>query len=70
MIWDGKPDPVDPSISQDDKSIGRVSSVAWLPPFEQHIGLAIVKRQADTDRLVTAAGAAAVITSVPFELEP
>ena len=70
LIWDEKPDPVNPAISQDDKAIGRVSSVAWLPPFEQYIGLGIVKRQADTDLPVTAAGAAAVITSVPFELEP
>jgi folate-binding protein YgfZ len=70
LIWEGKPDPTNPSIYQDDKPIGRVSSVAWLPPFEQHIGLGIVKRQADTDRLVTAAGATAVITSIPFELEP
>ena len=70
LIWEGKPDPTNPTISQDNKPIGRVSSVAWLPPFEQHIGLGIVKRQVDPDRLVTAAGATAVIAAIPFELEP
>ena len=70
LLWDGTPDPADPSIRQDDKDVGRVTSVAWLSPFEQHIGLGIVRQQIDASRALTAGGAPAVIAPLPFELEP
>jgi folate-binding protein YgfZ len=70
LMWDGTPDPASSSILQDEKVVGRVTSVAWLPPFEQYFGLGIVRRQADSDRTITAAGAPALIAQLPFELEP
>ena len=70
LMWDGTPDPASSSILQDEKVVGRVTSFAWLPPFEQYVGLGIVRRQADTDRTITAAGAPALIVQLPFELEP
>ncbi len=70
LMWDGTPDPASSSILQDEKVVGRVTSIAWLPPFEQYFGLGIVRRQADTDSTITAAGASALIVQLPFELEP
>jgi folate-binding protein YgfZ len=69
LLWDGTPDPSDPSIRQEDREVGQVTSVAWLAPFEQHIGLGIVRR-IDASRVLTAAGAPALVTPLPFELEP
>jgi hypothetical protein len=47
-----------------------LTSVAWLSPFEQYVGLGIVRQKADNDRTITAAGAPASIVQLPFELEP
>lgn len=69
LIWDGEPDPTQPSIRQDDRAVGRISSLAYLQPFRQYIGLGLVRREIDHD-LPTAAGDAPVeITRLPFQFE-
>ncbi len=70
LLWDGTPDPGDSSILQDEKVVGQVTSLGWLSPFEQHIGLGIVRHEVDAGRLLTAGGAPAFVAPLPFELEP
>jgi folate-binding protein YgfZ len=70
LLWDGTPDPVNAAVLQGSKPVGRVTSIAWLPHFEQHIGLGIVRHKVDTERIFTAAGAPAVAARLPFELVP
>lgn len=70
FLWDGAPDPANASILQGSKPVGRVTSIAWLPHFEQHVGLGIVRRKVDNERVFTAAGAPAVAARLPFALEP
>ena len=69
LIWDHSPNPSDSAILQNDKPVGRVTSIAWLAPFEQYIGLGMVHRSAATEEPVRAAGAPAGIVDLPFRLD-
>lgn len=68
LLWHATPDPADPSIRQNDHTRGRVTSMVWTPQMDRWIGLAIVRREIEQDELVDAAGAAAEIVSLPFDL--
>ena len=68
LVWDQSPNVSDSAIVQNEKRVGRVTSIAWLGPFEQHVGLGIVHRNVDRERAVSAAGAPAGIVDLPFEL--
>ena len=68
LTWDTDPDPENTTIVQDDKPIGRVSSIAWFPPIEQHIGLGIINKQADPTKPFVAASAPAGQVRLPFQL--
>jgi glycine cleavage system aminomethyltransferase T len=67
-VWDEPPDPIDPSVSQDDKPRGRVTSLLWVPTLEQWLGLGIVRRELDLDRPVLAGGQPATAVALPFAL--
>ena len=68
FVWDEPPDPIDPSVSQDDKPRGRVSSLLWVPTLERWLGLGIVRRELDLDRPVLAGGQPATAVALPFAL--
>jgi tRNA-modifying protein YgfZ len=68
LVWDDAPDPVDPSLSQDDKPRGRVTSLLWVPSLERWLGLGIVRREVDLDRPVLAGGQPATAVALPFAL--
>lgn len=68
LVWEDEPDPAVSSIAQDDKPRGRVCSIAWFPPLEQHIGLGIVRREVDRAREIMAADALAGVVRLPFDL--
>ena len=69
LVWDDAPDISEAAIVQDDKPVGRVTSIAWLSQYEQHVGLGMIHRRADAERAVSAAGATAGIVGLPFELD-
>ncbi|MCH7714583.1 MAG: folate-binding protein, partial [Gemmatimonadetes bacterium] len=70
LIWDHAPNPSESAIIQNDKPVGRVTSIAWLAPFEQYIGLGMVHRSAATEQPVRAADAPAGIVDLPFRFDP
>ena len=69
LVWDHSPNPSENSIVQNDKPVGRVTSIAWLAPFEQYIGLGMVNRSATSEQPVRAASAPAGIVDLPFRLD-
>lgn len=69
ISWEGDPDRKDQVITQSNASIGRVTSMIWLDPIDQYIGLGIVKSAADFDQPVVAAGCKAAIVELPFRFD-
>jgi folate-binding protein YgfZ len=69
--------PVEPaagwnSVTLDEKDVGRVSSLAWLPDgggsvLGRWIGLAILRREVPVDATVRAAGREARVVELPFD---
>ena len=68
LLWHATPDPTNPSIQQNDHTRGRVTSMVWTPQLDRWIGLGVVRREIEEDQLVDAAGAAAEIVPLPFDL--
>jgi folate-binding protein YgfZ len=68
LVWDEPPDPVNPSVSQDDKPRGRVTTMVWVAALERWLGLGIVRRELDLDRPVLAANQPATAVALPFAL--
>jgi folate-binding protein YgfZ len=66
LMWESPPDPDRPAVTQDDKDRGRVTSMVWLPAVERWIGLGVLRREVDLERPVTAGGAPATATALPF----
>ncbi len=69
LIWEERPDSGTADISQDEASRGRVTSFAWVPSLDRWLGLGILRREVDAERLVVACGRPAVVTSLPFTLD-
>jgi folate-binding protein YgfZ len=60
------------AVTQDERDVGRVSSIAWLPDgggsvLGRWIGLAIVRREVPVGATVRAAGREARIVELPFD---
>ena len=76
LEFDAEPGPGDAlSILLEDREVGRVSSVAWLPeggalaaPAGRWIGLGIARREAEPGARVRAGGVGAHIVTLPFSL--
>jgi folate-binding protein YgfZ len=68
LSWDDAPDPEHPEILLGKKSVGRVSSVTWVPLLGRHLGLGVVRRDVTADALVTAAGHSATVSNLPFDV--
>lgn len=69
LVWESPPDADTGAVEQDGKVRGRVTSLAWLAPLEQYVGLALVRRETDPVHPVVAGGAPATISDLPFDLE-
>jgi folate-binding protein YgfZ len=69
LVWDANPSSDDGEIRDNGKSIGRVGSIVWLPDPKQVVGLAVIRREVGEDAVVTAAGAPARISTLPFTLD-
>jgi folate-binding protein YgfZ len=68
LTWQDAPDSAQPEIAQDSKAVGRVSSIGWLAPLDNYIGLGLVRRETDLSRPVTAGGALARAAELPLRL--
>lgn len=61
------------AVTQDERDVGRVTSIAWLPDgggsvLGCWIGLAILRREVPTGTTVRAAGREARVVALPFDL--
>ena len=59
------------AVTQDEKDVGRVTSIAWLPDgggsvLGRWIGLAVVRREVPVGAVVRAAGREARVAALPF----
>lgn len=70
LIWEERPDPGVPNVTQDDAVRGRVTSFAWVPPLDRWLGLGILRREVDEERPVTACGHPATVCTLPFTVGP
>jgi folate-binding protein YgfZ len=76
LEFDAEPGPTDPMpVLGEDREVGRVSSVAWLPdggtlasPSGRWIGLAMLRREAGPGTRVRAGGVGARVVALPFAL--
>ena len=66
LLWEDTPDTTDPEIVLAAKSVGRVTSVAWLHGRERYVGLGMIRNTADWGDVVKAAGAAARVVELPL----
>jgi folate-binding protein YgfZ len=68
LLWSQEPDLSTPDVAQDGKLRGRVTSAAWVHPSGGYLGLALLRREVDDRRPLSAAGAEAHLVSLPFDL--
>jgi folate-binding protein YgfZ len=69
LVWEDAPDASQPGVTQDDKSRGRVTSLAWVHGLDRWVGLGILRREVDLDRPVMACAQTASVTALPFPLD-
>jgi len=69
LVWDADPSSEDSEIRDNGESVGRVCSIAWLPDLKQVVGLAVIRREVGEDAVVTAGGAPARVSTLPFILD-
>jgi folate-binding protein YgfZ len=70
LSWQATPDFGVTDVLQGSSRRGRVTSIAWLGPLEQYVGLAMLRRETELDAPVIAAGAEAVVLPLPLAVEP
>lgn len=68
LLWDEAPDSGDPAVTRDGKTVGRVTSVAWLHDEQRWIGLGLLRREVETGQQVTAGGRVSRVRPLPHAL--
>jgi folate-binding protein YgfZ len=66
LTWDAEPSSEISDVTDGGKTVGRVCSIAWLPDPTQVVGLAVIRHEVGEDTVVTAAGAPARVSALPF----
>ena len=56
------------TVTEDEREVGRVTSVAWVPGSDRWIGLAVIRREVAIGAVVRAAGREARVVTLPFNL--
>jgi folate-binding protein YgfZ len=69
LIFEEDPDLNTSDIIHGGKTVGRVSSAAWLERWGQYAGLAMLRHEVDAGEVVVACGAAARTLDLPIQLE-
>src|SRR5882762_8524979 len=73
LLFDAEPGAGVDSVIHQDRDVGRVTSVAWMPELRisgggRWVGLAMVRREVDAGAVVRAAGSDARVVGLPFVL--
>lgn len=71
LLFDAEPVAGIDSVTDQERDVGRVTSIAWIPESRvagggRWIGLAMVRREVETGTVVRAAGRDAQVVSLPF----
>lgn len=68
LDWEEPPDLAHGAIARGEKTIGRVTSAAWLHRQQGWMGLGVVRGEVGAGEMLTASDAAARVTDLPFDL--
>jgi folate-binding protein YgfZ len=69
LMFEEAPDLTTSDIIHGGKTVGRVSSAAWLEHWGQYVALAMLRHEVEPGEVVVACGAAARTLDLPFPLE-
>jgi folate-binding protein YgfZ len=56
------------AVTEDERDVGRVTSIAWVAGADRWIGLAVIRREVATGAVVRAAGREARVVTLPFDI--
>jgi folate-binding protein YgfZ len=56
------------AVTEDERDVGRVTSIAWVAGADRWIGLAVIRREVSIGAVVRAAGREARIVTLPFDI--
>ena len=56
------------SVTEDERDVGRVTSIAWVAGADRWIGLAVIRREVPVGAVVRAAGREARVVTLPFDI--
>ena len=56
------------AVTEDEREVGRVTSIAWVAGADRWIGLAVIRREVTIGAVVRAAGREARIVTLPFNI--
>jgi len=55
-------------VMEDEREVGRVTSIAWVAGADRWIGLAVIRREVEIGAVVRAAGREARVVALPFDI--
>ncbi len=67
LMLDSAPSGSDRKIRRGEQTVGRLTSAAWFGPEHGYLGLGVVRNEVSPGERVTAGGAAAETSTLPFE---
>lgn len=56
------------AVTEDEREVGRVTSIAWVGGVDRWIGLAVIRREVAVGAVVRAAGREARVVTLPFDI--
>ncbi len=56
------------AVTEDERDVGRVTSIAWVAGADRWIGLAVIRREVPIGAVVRAAGREARVVALPFDI--
>jgi folate-binding protein YgfZ len=56
------------AVTEDERDVGRVSSIAWVAGADRWVGLAVIRREVPVGAVVRAAGREARVVTLPFDI--
>lgn len=56
------------AVTEDEREVGRVTSIAWVAGADRWIGLAVIRREVAIGAVVRAAGREARVVTLPFDI--
>jgi len=55
-------------VTEDEREVGRVTSIAWVAGVDRWVGLAVIRREVPVGAVVRAAGREARVVTLPFDI--